>query len=279
MFSMRIGPLAAYCTLLMEKQLISEQQFLEIVLQSAFMTHRDPRGINTAVALAAGVSYFVTNGKTEEFSANKFMNHVATYTSMAEAIIQVNDTYKSMVLLPVKDEKNWSKKVHKKKHQPEDNADHTVLHVTSKVVKKLPAHMSSFSLEDSANRNAEYVQKQVSTTTPVKAAGGFALCSVMVSLLGAVQFDSYLEGITNVIALGDDCDSTGAMTGALLGAALGLKGIPPALVKALCNSDKLLARANAMAQIALNNGQVDAPIDGVQLQDLIDMESAPDFAK
>jgi len=77
--------------------------FIHSIIQSSLLTHRDPRGISAAVAMAAAAAYLVDfSGKSqaeeEEFSARDFLVHVSQVCAEAEDILM--NEYKQYILLP-----------------------------------------------------------------------------------------------------------------------------------------------------------------------------------
>lgn len=62
----------------------------------------------------------------------------------------------------------------------------------------------------------------------------FVVCSVLWSLYSFLRFrDSYYEAISTAISVGGDVDTTGAMTGAISGACLGIEALPEHLTRKL----------------------------------------------
>lgn len=58
--------------------------------------------------------------------------------------------------------------------------------------------------------------------------------------------DSWIDGVTEVMRLGGDVDTTGAIVGAVLGARLGVEGIPGAAVRDVHARNKLIVAAHRL---------------------------------
>src|SRR5215216_6068984 len=73
--------------------------------------------------------------------------------------------------------------------------------------------------------------------------GGFVLETIGASFWSLLNAGSAREAIETAIALGDDADSTGAVTGALAGAAYGVSALPPTWVATVQFRERLESQA------------------------------------
>ncbi len=71
------------------------------------------------------------------------------------------------------------------------------------------------------------------------AKGGYTISTLAVAYWALRTYDSYEEGVVKVVNLGGDADTTGAVTGALLGAKYGAAAIPGRWRRKLQNRDHL----------------------------------------
>jgi ADP-ribosyl-[dinitrogen reductase] hydrolase len=80
---------------------------------------------------------------------------------------------------------------------------------------------------------------------------GSALTSIAIALVAAFNSDSFEQGLTWAVSLGGDADANGAVTGALLGARLGVAGIPPQWLDVIERRPEIEALAQRL--VALGN--------------------------
>jgi ADP-ribosyl-[dinitrogen reductase] hydrolase len=73
--------------------------------------------------------------------------------------------------------------------------------------------------------------------------GGFVLETIGASFWSLLNAGSAREAIEMAVALGDDADSTGAVTGALAGAAYGVSALPTAWVETVQFRERLVSEA------------------------------------
>ena len=83
--------------------------------------------------------------------------------------------------------------------------------------------------------------------------GGFVLETIGASFWSLLQAGSAREAIETAVALGDDADSTGAVTGALAGAAYGASAIPASWVEQVQFRERLESEAARL--LALSEGE------------------------
>ncbi len=74
-------------------------------------------------------------------------------------------------------------------------------------------------------------------------AGGFVLETIGASFWSLLNAGSAREAIEMAVALGDDADSTGAVTGALAGAAYGVSALPTTWVETVQFRERLESEA------------------------------------
>lgn len=69
--------------------------------------------------------------------------------------------------------------------------------------------------------------------------GGFVLDTTQTALWHLLNAESYEDGVTSAVNLGHDADTTGAVTGALLGAKFGLEAIPQRWLNTLAQYQRI----------------------------------------
>ncbi|MCC6442590.1 MAG: ADP-ribosylglycohydrolase family protein [Armatimonadetes bacterium] len=84
---------------------------------------------------------------------------------------------------------------------------------------------------------------------------GFTLDTLGMALWALARFDSFEEGIVRVVNLGGDADTTGAVTGALLGARFGLSALPGRWLAVLQNRDELEQMASDLWAMACESAR------------------------
>jgi ADP-ribosyl-[dinitrogen reductase] hydrolase len=81
-------------------------------------------------------------------------------------------------------------------------------------------------------------------------AGGFVLETIGASLWSLLNASSAREAVEMAVALGDDADSTGAVTGALAGAAYGAAALPQTWVATVQYRDRLESEAMRLLDLS-----------------------------
>jgi ADP-ribosyl-[dinitrogen reductase] hydrolase len=81
-------------------------------------------------------------------------------------------------------------------------------------------------------------------------AGGFVLETIGASFWSLLKASSAREAIEMAVALGDDADSTGAVTGALAGAAYGAAALPETWVETVQFRDRLESEAMRLLELS-----------------------------
>jgi len=81
-------------------------------------------------------------------------------------------------------------------------------------------------------------------------AGGFVLETIGASFWSLLNASSAREAVEMAVALGDDADSTGAVTGALAGAGYGARALPETWVQSVQFRDRLEAEARRLLELS-----------------------------
>jgi len=98
----------------------------------------------------------------------------------------------------------------------------------------------------------EYMVEAAGIARPIDGPDqGFCLFTAGVALRTAAQAPSFEQGLRDVIALGGDTDTNGAVTGALLGARDGVNAIPPDWLAKLAEVDDIRSEAETLADLQL----------------------------
>lgn len=95
-----------------------------------------------------------------------------------------------------------------------------------------------------------------------RATMGFPPAAIPTCLYLLVTTDSFEEAMIDVINLGGDADSTGAILGAMLGAHYGVDSIPSRWRSKLENLDGIDVRAQALAQRSTDNFEIPDLVEG-----------------
>src|SRR5215212_6436041 len=85
---------------------------------------------------------------------------------------------------------------------------------------------------------------------PEVRAGGFVLETIGASFWSLLNASSAREAVEMAVAFGDDADSTGAVTGALAGAAYGASALPQTWVETVQFRDRLEAEATRLLDLS-----------------------------
>lgn len=88
-------------------------------------------------------------------------------------------------------------------------------------------------------------------------AGGFVLETIGASFWSLLNASSAREAVEMAVALGDDADSTGAVTGALAGAAYGASSLPETWVATVQFRDRLQSEAMRLQDLSESGPAVD----------------------
>ncbi len=90
---------------------------------------------------------------------------------------------------------------------------------------------------------AKRVEAINETSVEELSTGGFVLDTVQTALWFLFRSRSFEEGLINAVSLGHDADTTGAVTGAFLGAKFGFNAIPKRWVDKIANFDEIESAA------------------------------------
>jgi ADP-ribosylglycohydrolase/O-acetyl-ADP-ribose deacetylase (regulator of RNase III) len=84
---------------------------------------------------------------------------------------------------------------------------------------------------------------------------GYVLHCLEASLWAAARGDDYRAAVLLAVNLGDDTDTTAAVTGAICGAMYGLRGVPPAWLAGLARGDMVRSLAEQLADRVLHESR------------------------
>jgi ADP-ribosylglycohydrolase len=202
-------------------------------MAASLMTHRDIRSLAGAMAVAHGVRR-LTNGESRDPS---FLLWLASDVARDEEKI-AERFGRSLTSLP----------------RYSHSLSRAIAHVESLL--ELPRERALAALVEEANRHG---------ADPVcrRATMGFPPACIPTCLYLLVMTDSFEEAIIDVVNLGGDADSAGAILGALAGAHFGVDAIPERWVAHLQNRDGIDVRARALAV---------GSADHLDIPDLVDRE-------
>lgn len=97
----------------------------------------------------------------------------------------------------------------------------------------------------------EYLVEQAGRARPVDGPDmGFTFFTTGLALQLAAESPGFEDGLRHVVGLGGDTDTNAAVTGALLGALHGRRGLPPVWLERLVDREALEADALALADLA-----------------------------
>lgn len=89
----------------------------------------------------------------------------------------------------------------------------------------------------------------------------FALAGGVSALFAALAAGSFEDGLLEVIHLGKDTDTMGAIAGGILGARFGEESIPPAWRKGLKNAEQVALRGEAILARSFQGLRVEDPVE------------------
>jgi ADP-ribosylglycohydrolase len=106
-------------------------------------------------------------------------------------------------------------------------------------------------LDREGGEELEYLVGAVGVTRPVDGPDmGFCLFTAAVGLQSVTGAGPFEEGLLRAIALGGDTDTNGAVAGGLLGAAVGIDGLPAGWLDRLQDREAIQAEARSLAELA-----------------------------
>ena len=208
--AMRIAPVGLYFA-------DQPDALFEAVVAASLMTHRDVRSIAGALAVALGVARLVEG---DERSPG-FLFRLAGDVAKAEDRLAADHAG------PVASIGGYRRSL-----------STSIAHVESLL--ELPRDRALGALVDGANRQGP--------ESPVRrATQGFPPALIPTCLYVLLTTESLEEAIVDVVNLGGDADSAGAILGALAGASYGVSAIPDRWLNGLQNLDGIDLRARALA--------------------------------
>jgi ADP-ribosyl-[dinitrogen reductase] hydrolase len=86
--------------------------------------------------------------------------------------------------------------------------------------------------------------------------GGYVLDTLQSSFWALTNHATFKDAVVAAVNLGDDADTTGAVTGALAGAKRGASAIPPRWLDVLRGGQELIALADGLLDLSLASGGV-----------------------
>jgi ADP-ribosyl-[dinitrogen reductase] hydrolase len=96
----------------------------------------------------------------------------------------------------------------------------------------------------------EALRKAPDLTREKVRSGGFVLDTVQAALWSLLRTESLEEAVITAVNLGADTDTTGAVTGALAGAAYGAPAIPARWSEQVQHHDELIAIADRLLELS-----------------------------
>jgi ADP-ribosyl-[dinitrogen reductase] hydrolase len=226
--AMRIAPLALYFS-------DDPDAMHESVMAASLMTHRDIRSLAGAMAVAHAVRRLIAGAGRDP----SFLFRVAADVARSEERIarEAADSVASLDVHP----RSLSQAI-----------------ANTEALLEIPRERALAALAEEANRHgAEPFCK--------RATMGFPPACIPACLYLLLTTDSLEEALIEVINLGGDADSTGAILGALAGAHYGVGAIPARWLEGLQNREGVDARAHALAQRSA---------EGIEIPDLVTTEQA-----
>ena len=196
-------------------------QFREDVLESAWITHRDPRALAGALAFGFAVVHVVNLPNPAQFDARGFLRAVADFTRDAEAII-AKRWWASDLKLP-----------------------HDAVHDVSNVLKRSEGWLgqSADGLVTQVTRFARPLGDR-----EVRGTSAFVVASLTTALatfarLAVTPQDALIEAVN----MGGDTSGIGGMVGALAGGLHGLRAFREPWLTGLHNAAAIRRRAESLA--------------------------------
>jgi ADP-ribosylglycohydrolase len=211
--AMRIAPVALYYG-------NQADPILDAVLEASLMTHRDIRSLAGAMAVAHAVRRLAAGAERSPGLLFRIAGDVAT------AERQIAEDFADVVLSLDAHGHSVSK---------------AIAQVEPLVDPDIPRSRALNTLVEEANRHGP----EPSCRRPTM---GFPPACIPTCLYLLIMTDSFEEAITEVINLGGDADSAGAILGALAGAHYGVSGVPERWLAGLHNAEGIALRAQALAQ-------------------------------
>ncbi len=213
--ALRVVPLAVWAR---EYRVV---QFREDVIESAWITHRDPRALAGALAFAFAVVHVVNLSNAAQFDARGFLRAIAEFTRDAEAVIA----------------KRW--------WAADLKLPHDAVHDVSNVLRRSEGWLgqSSARLVEQVTRFARPLGERDVRGTSAFVVASLTTALVTFACLAAAPQDALIEAVN----LGGDTSGIGGMVGALAGGLHGLQAFREAWVTGLQNAAVIRQRAESLA--------------------------------
>lgn len=105
----------------------------------------------------------------------------------------------------------------------------------------------------------EFLVDAVGVSRPIDGPDqGFCLYTAAAGLGALVRFGAFEPAIRHVVGLGGDVDTNAAVTGALLGARVGLAGLPAGWLERLQDASDIQAEAEGLVRLAARTSEPDS---------------------
>jgi ADP-ribosylglycohydrolase len=209
--AMRIAPVGLNCD-------DDRDALFASVMEASVMTHRDVRSLGGALAVAHGVRRLAA-GEARDPS---LLLWVASDSARDEA--RMVDGYGDVVLSLDRHPRSLAK-----------------AHAQAESIIHLPRDRALLALAEEANRHGAEPDCKRPTM-------GFPPACIPTCFHVLLTTDSFEEALTEIINLGGDADTTGAILGALAGACYGVDAIPDRWLDGLQNRVGIENRALALAR-------------------------------
>lgn len=229
--AMRVAPVGLYYAQ-------EDEGLLPAAVRQALVTHRDPR----ALALAAAVAWAVARGASgawDRLPAGEIINLLSEWIGEAEKEIE----REFIGFIPVEAFDMFGRVracVENFRYYLEMDRRQVWKQVVAEANRHFPAHK---------------------ITEP---GDPFALAGGMSALFVGLTANNFEEGLLEVIHLGKDTDTMGAIAGGILGARFGEEAIPPAWIVGLKNAEQVALRGE---------GLLDRSYQGLRVEDPVEMEA------
>jgi ADP-ribosyl-[dinitrogen reductase] hydrolase len=110
-------------------------------------------------------------------------------------------------------------------------------------------------LERDGGEELEFLVEQVGRSRPIDGPDqGFCLFTTGAAFQALLRFEAFEPALRHVVGLGGDADTNGAVAGAVLGAFVGVDGLPRSWVERLRDADAIRAEAEALVPLAASVG-------------------------
>jgi ADP-ribosylglycohydrolase len=201
----------------------SDEVLLRLAIESALLTHGDPRAVAAAMAILIGVRQLAEIPFRDRPEPRDFLQRLIEKLRAGEnfLISEYADTL-----------------------NPERNraGDHDI----SESLGVVPS-LAREKKDDLAYRTLIAQVRNYSPDQPIARPNhAFSPLAVPMALYHALRAESFQSGLETVVNQGGDCDTLGTLVGALLGARFGLSAIPAEWVEELVARRLLEQRAEAL---------------------------------